>query len=215
GAGAGTLDSALFDSAQDLGASGWDEEYGYGRVNASAAVNAVRQAPTVDTQVPWVEIVSPTGGAVSGVVPVDVDAGDNVSVVKVELYANGALVATDTDTPYGFSLDTSVYSNETVTLEAVAEDAAGNSASSGFVTVTVGDVSGGSGGTNDGSSDTSSDVIPPTVSITSPGEGDTVSGTVTISVSADDDVEVARIVLLIDGSEVDVAYGPSLTYEWT
>ena len=215
------LDDALFDTAQDLGAAGWDQQYGFGRVNAAAAVNTLRGTPTIDNEAPWVEIVSPKGGAVSGVAAVDVDAGDNVGVVKVELYANGALVGTDTIAPYGYSLDTSIYSNESVSLEAVAEDAAGNSKSSGFVTVTVGDVGGGSdggsgGGTGDGGSgDSGGDVIPPTVDITSPGDGATVSGTVTVRVSAGDDVEVARIVLLIDGSEVDVVYGSSLTYEWT
>jgi hypothetical protein len=212
------LDDSLFDSAQDLGAIGWDQEFGYGRVNAAAAVSAVRQASTFDTEAPWVEIVSPADGAVSGEIPVDVDAGDNVGVVKVELYVNDTLAATDTIAPYGFTLDTSIYSDESVTLEAVADDAAGNSTSSSLVTVTIGDGGGsadpdtGGGGSDD---EPSGDFVRPTVRFTNPADGDTLSGTVTVNVSADDDIEVSRIVLLIDGSEVAISYGPTLAYSWT
>lgn len=44
------------------------------------------------------------------------------------------------------------------------------------------------------------DTAPPTVAITSPAAGQTLSGTVTIQVSADDNVGVARVELFVDGS---------------
>ncbi|MCX6668106.1 MAG: S8 family serine peptidase [Euryarchaeota archaeon] len=56
--------SILNSTADDLGSSGWDEEYGYGRVNASAAVQAVDQVQ--DTRPEKPNISGPTGGEVGG-----------------------------------------------------------------------------------------------------------------------------------------------------
>jgi hypothetical protein len=74
---------------------------------------------------------------VSGLVPVDVTATDNVAPARVELYVNGSLNATDTLDPYGFTFDSTKYQDGQVTLQARAYDAAGNAASSSTVTVTV------------------------------------------------------------------------------
>jgi hypothetical protein len=41
-----------------------------------------------------------------------------------------------------------------------------------------------------------------------------VSGSVPISVSASDNVKVSKISLTIDGKEVAVSYGSSLSYTW-
>jgi hypothetical protein len=58
------------------------------------------------------------------------------------------------------------------------------------------------------------DTIAPTVAITNPTNGSTVSGTVTVSATAQDNTKVARLSLLIDGREVAVSYGNSLSYSW-
>jgi hypothetical protein len=145
---------------------------------------------------PNVSITSPTGGSVGGLVPVDVTASDDVGVTRAELYANNALVASDITSPYGFSLDTSKYSG-TVTLEARAYDAAGNTGTSSPVSLSV-----------------SNDTQAPTVSILSPSSSSTVGGTVTVSVSAMDDAKVASITLTIDGKIVATSYGTSLKYSW-
>lgn len=193
-----TLDSILLSTALDLGAGGWDQTFGYGRVQAAAAVAKARQTSATDTQAPTVAITSPAGGAVSGLVPVDTSVKDNVAVARAELYANGALVATETLSPYGFTLDSARYPDGQVTLQVKAYDTAGNSASSSPVAVTV-----------------SNDTTPPAVQINSPANGSLVSGTVSVSVSATDNQRVAQITLTIDGRQVAVAYGPSLSYSWS
>jgi hypothetical protein len=68
---------------------------------------------------------------------VDVHASDNVGVAKVELYIDGQLKQTDVSSPYGFTLNTTTLSNADHTLMAKAYDAAGNTADSTAVLVTV------------------------------------------------------------------------------
>ncbi|MGH8766852.1 MAG: S8 family serine peptidase, partial [Burkholderiales bacterium] len=132
-----TLDNILFDTALDLGTTDWDQYFGYGRVQAANAVAKARGTSSSDSQAPTVAIASPTGGTVSGLVPVDVTAADNVAVARVELYVNSSLSSTDTLDPYGFTFDSTKYQDGQVILEARAYDAAGNAASSSKVTVTV------------------------------------------------------------------------------
>jgi hypothetical protein len=182
----------------DLGTAGKDPYFGAGRVNAGGAVLAARQAVASDTTPPTVSITSPTGGAkVSGVVPVDVTAADNVAIARVELLVNGTVVATDTNAPYAFAWDSAGAADGEATLVARAVDGSGNAASSASVKVTVGN-----------------DTTPPKVQIISPLSGAQVTGTVTVTVSASDDNKVAQITLVIDGKEVATSYGASLSYAW-
>jgi outer membrane protein assembly factor BamB len=58
------------------------------------------------------------------------------------------------------------------------------------------------------------DILPPTVEITHPADGDTVSGYVTIIVKAIDEDSVESITLLIDGSKKDEVEATTLSYEW-
>jgi hypothetical protein len=119
----------------------------------------------------------------------------------VDLLANGSLVANDTIAPYAFTLDSSKYSDGNLNLQARAYDGAGNSASSSTVAVTI--------------SNTAKDTTAPSVSISNPANGSTVSGTVSVNVSATDNQNVAKITLTIDGKQVTVSYGSSLSYNWS
>jgi hypothetical protein len=178
-------EQVLFSTATDLGATGRDNYYGYGRVNADAAVRAAINATTSpgDTTAPTASITAPLGGSiVSGLVAVNVNASDNVGVTKVELRVNGSVYATDTSSPFAFSWDSTRVANGTVNLQAVAYDAAGNAGASATTAVTVSNVT-----------PTPADTTPPTVAIVSPSNGGTVSGTVTISASATDNIGVARV----------------------
>ena len=117
-------------TAVDLGNAGYDPNFGYGRVDALAAVTAaINYVPPGDTQPPSVVITSPNSGAtVSGTAVVDVMADDNVGVVKVDLLVDGVYYASDAASPYSFAWDASALADGPHTLEAVASDAAGNSA---------------------------------------------------------------------------------------
>ena len=177
--------------------------YGHGRVNVGAAVAMGVSSVAVDDRAPSANLFSPVGGStVSGLVQVEVNASDNVGVTEVSLYANGSLVGTDTAAPYQFSWDSKSVADGAVTLSAIALDAAGNRGASGNVGVTVKNTATG-------------DLLAPSVSIGTPTDGSTVSGVVTVGVSAQDDVGVAKVELYIDGKLVRSATSATLSYKWS
>jgi hypothetical protein len=138
-----------------------------------------------DTTPPTVSITAPAGGAtVSGTITIAATAADNVSVANVQFRVNGAnLGAPDTASPYSVSWNTIPGGNGSFSLTAVATDGSGNQTTSAPVTVTV-----------------ANDLTPPTVSITAPSGGATVSGTVTITANAADNVTVASVQFLVNGA---------------
>ncbi|HVQ76395.1 MAG TPA: Ig-like domain-containing protein [Candidatus Binatia bacterium] len=154
-------------------------------VTGNTSVNVT--ATFLDTTRPTASIGSPANGAtVSGTVSVAVTAADNVGVTRVELWVDGALAMTDTAAPWSFAWASGSKPNGTHALVARAYDAAGNVGVSGTVNVTV----------NNAVADTTA----PTVSISSPGNGATVSGTVSVAVTAADNVGVTRVELWVDGA---------------
>lgn len=91
-----------------------------------------------DTTPPSTSITAPAGGAtLSGTVSVTASATDNVGVTNVEFYVDGVLKSSDATSPYSWSWDTTTATNATHTLTSKAYDAAGNSATSTGVSVTV------------------------------------------------------------------------------
>jgi len=95
-----------------------------------------------DTTAPTVSISAPTGGTtVSGTVTVAASASDNVGVVAVQFKLDGAnLGAEDTLAPFSVSWNSTLASNGSHGLTAVARDAAGNQKTSAGVTVNVSNV---------------------------------------------------------------------------
>lgn len=203
---AAQVESLLYASAVDLGASGRDPVFGHGRVDAAAALRAVdgATASTTDTQAPKVSLASPSGGStVSGLVSVGVNASDDTGVSRVDLLVNGAVVASDTSAPFAFSWDSTQVSNGSTTLSLRASDAAGNTATSAGVVVTVSNVA-------------VADTSAPVLRISNPVDGSVVSGNVGIRVEASDDSGAAAIsqTLLINGTRVASATGGSLSFNW-
>ncbi|MFA6957932.1 MAG: Ig-like domain-containing protein [Thermoanaerobaculia bacterium] len=93
---------------------------------------------TADTEAPATSITAPAAGAtVSGATTVTASATDNVGVTGVEFLLDGAVVATDTTSPYSWSWNTTTAANGAHTLQSRASDAAGNVGSSTAVSVTV------------------------------------------------------------------------------
>lgn len=203
---AAQVESILFSSAVDLGAAGRDIHYGYGRVQASAAVAAAMKfTSAVDTAPPVVSISAPLGSStVKGLVPVDVAATDNVGVKKVELSVNGAVVASDLSAPFAFSWDSTRVADGMASLVATAYDAAGNVARSSAVSVNVANA-------------VAVDTVAPVAAIANPVDGSKVPATsVTVQGSATDDRGSAGLSLrlLIDGKQVATASGGTLSYKW-
>ncbi|EHR71136.1 subtilisin-like serine protease [Burkholderiales bacterium JOSHI_001] len=198
------LETALYSSATDLGAVGRDIYFGYGRVNAPAAVAAALAASAADTLPPATAIANPLAGAsVSGLVAVDASASDNVGVARVELRVNGSLLATDTTAPYQFTWDSTKVANGSASLATTAYDAAGNSKASTTVNVTV-------------ANPVVADTTPPSVQIKNPLAGSTVSGNVPVSTSASDNSGSAGLKqqLFLDGKLVASGTGASLSWAW-
>jgi hypothetical protein len=177
----------LRQTADDLGAAGWDSTFGAGRVNAARAVQqAFSGTSSADTASPGVSFVSPVNGAtVSGAAGIQVAATDNVGVASVTVTLNGASLGTDTTAPYSFSWNTPNWANGAYTLVATAADSAGNSAATS-ITVTVSNPS------------AAADTTAPTVAITSPLSGSTVSGNSVITAAAGDNVGVTRVEFYLD-----------------
>jgi len=178
----------LASTAVPLGGSAYNTSFGHGRVDALAAVTAAAAyTPPPDTTPPSLAMASPLAGAtLSGTAVVDVTATDDVGVVKVDLLVDGNLFVTDVTSPYSFAWDTSTLANGPHTLQAKANDAAGNSANTTPITVNVSNIP--------------PDTTPPAVSFTAPATGATVSGTTTVSANATDNVAVARVDLYLDAA---------------
>jgi thermitase len=191
----------LTQNADDLGTLGFDQYFGFGRINSlRSLLAAMDTSPATDTTAPVVSITSPANNTtVSGVISVSISASDNVDVSKVELYINGNLYASDSSSPYTFTWDTTKYANGTYTLMAVAYDSAGNIGQSATVTVNVLN---------------QQDTIAPKASITSPSNGSTVGKKVTINATASDNIAVTKLELYIDGVLKSVTNTSSLSYNW-
>ncbi|KQW87274.1 peptidase S8 [Massilia sp. Root418] len=201
------VESILFSTAKDLGTAGRDNLYGYGRINAAAAMQAALAAPAApDTQAPSVAIAAPLGSStVSGATAVSVSASDNKGVARVDLQVNGTVVASTDAAPYAFSWDSTGVANGMNNLVAVAYDAAGNRGNSSTVAVNVANAL----------PPVAPDTTAPVVVITNPTDG-RVNGNVTVTVNASDNSGAAgiRLALYIDGSLKASGTGSSLAYSW-
>lgn len=162
---------------------------------------AIGGGPIADVAAPSVAISAPAANAtVSGTYSVTASASDNVGVSKVEFYLNGALQASDTTTPYLFSWNTATVANGSYSLSVKAYDAAGNVGQSAALTVNVNNVA--------------ADTSAPTVTITAPANGATVSGNVAFAVSASDNVKVSKVEFFDNGVLSAVVNATPYSYTW-
>ncbi len=175
----------MFELRDDLDST---KPSGGGRFPVEEAVAAALGGSTGgggDTTPPTVSLTAPSGGAtVSGTVTVSATASDNVGVTQVSFYDGSTLIGSDSSSPYSVSWNTSGLSGTQV-LTAKAYDAAGNVGTSASVSVTV---SSGGGG----------DTTPPTVTLANPGS--TLSGTISLSATASDNVGVTKVEFYVDGT---------------
>ena len=99
---------------------------------------------STDATAPTASITGPASGAtVSGNVTVTASASDNVGIGSVDLFVDGNKLATATSAPYSFSWPAGGLSNGPHWIYALAHDTAGNYGTTGAVTVTVNNGSGG------------------------------------------------------------------------
>jgi hypothetical protein len=197
------VENVLMSSAVDLGTPGQDVFFGHGRIDAAAAVAAAGEGGggDTDTTAPVISITSPTGGTVSGTVSVTLDASDDSAVTRVELFVDGTPVGTDSTAPFSIAWDTTGHANGAAELLAYAYDAANNRGTSQAVSVTV-------------DNPVVEDTAPPEVFILSPAETTTVSGTVNIQISAEDNIGIALVKCYVDGVLKGTTTADSLSCSW-
>ncbi|WP_248579445.1 DNRLRE domain-containing protein [Nocardioides sp. InS609-2] len=149
---------------------------------------AVSYADGSHAQGPSASIVAPAAGdIVSGTVAVTASAADDRRVESVQLKVDNTVVSTDTTAPFAWNWNSASVANGSRELRLVATDDAGNTTTSAPASVTV------------------RNSAAPTVSLTAPAASATVTGTVTISANAGDDVAVDRVEFFVDGTQVGAA----------
>ncbi|MHC4470044.1 MAG: Ig-like domain-containing protein [Planctomycetota bacterium] len=135
---------------------------------------------------PTVTITSPSDGSVVwGSVTLAADASGEEAITDVEFFVDGESVGVDDTSPYSITWNSSTVGDGQVDVSAVATDLAGLTGND-VVSVTVDNVD-----------------DPPSVTITAPQAGSTVSGTaVTIAAVASDDGSVVQVQFFVDGVPV-------------
>jgi hypothetical protein len=161
-----------------------------GNTVTSGAVPVTVNNFAADTTPPAVSFTAPaSGAAVSGKLTVSVNASDNAGVTAVQFKLDGVnLGSQDATAPYSIAWNTGTVANGAHTLTAVAWDAAGNMGTSGAVQVKV--------------NNPVADTTPPKVSIKTPDSGETVSGKITLSANASDNVGVTGVRFKLDGADL-------------
>jgi large repetitive protein len=153
---------------------------------------------TPDTKPPSVSISAPVAGAkVRDTVAVSAVASDDVGVERVDFEVDGIALSSDETAPFTVSWSTSGLAPGTYTLTAVAFDYSGNSRRSAPVSVEV------------------EDVVAPTASITTPVDGETASATISVQVTAADDVGVTEVKLVRrDAAGVETVVATDTAAPW-
>ena len=161
-----------------------------GNLATSPDSSFITSDPVPDTAPPTVNLTAPANNAtVVGTVNVTANATDDVGVAGVQFVLDGAnLGAEDTTAPYATAWDSKTATNGGHTLTAIARDAAGNTATATAVAVTV-----------------NNDLTAPTVALTTPPDGTTVSGTISVAANADDNAAVASVQFKLDGVNLGAA----------
>ena len=169
----------------------------WGNTGTSAPVNVTFDN---DFVVPTVALTAPTEGAtLTGTVTLSATASDDRSALsKVEFYVGTTLIGSDTSAPYSYSYNTRLQANGAKVITAKAYDAWSNVGSSAPVNVTF-----------------DNDFVAPTVTLTAPDEGATLSETVTFSATASDDrTPISKVEFYVGTSRLATVTAAPFTYSY-
>jgi len=112
----------LQSSAKDKGPSGWDPDYGWGILDAAAAL-AYTPGPVNSN--PSVNITSPLEGTiVTDQITIEATASDDVGVLRVDFYIDGTYLGTDDSSPYSISWNSNTVADGTHYIGVTAIDTA-------------------------------------------------------------------------------------------
>lgn len=141
---------------------------------------------------PTVTVTAPAGGSsVAGMQTLNANASDDVSVTGVQFKVDGVNVgAEDVSAPYSINWDSKTVANGSHSVTAVARDNSNLTTTSAPVMVNVQNVTA---------------PTPPTVSITAPTNGSTVSGTQNVAATANDNQAIKSVQFKLDGANLGAA----------
>ena len=178
----------LKSTALDLGEFGPDQYFGWGQVDAGAAMERAKNyVPYIDIIDPAISISNPLdNSALSGLVTIQAEASDNQAVVRVEYFIDNVFYFQDSSVPFAVEWDTKKYTNGAYQLTARAYDAAGNNKTSEIVNVIVNNI-------------VVVDTLAPSILITSLSDGETISGVVKMEANAYDESGIVEMNCYLDG----------------
>ena len=155
-----------------------------------------------DNVLPHGSILYPYAGQiVSGVETVSINAEDNNSIDTVEFYINNILVFSDDTHPYEYDWDTNLEMEDlNHIVGSIIRDDSGNQFEVPSISVLVNNIP--------------NDSNPPTITISNPLSGQTVSDTVNFLVAAYDDIGIAYVEFFIDGFTLGTDDEAPFSYLW-
>ena len=155
-----------------------------------------------DNILPQGSILYPYAGQiVSGIETISISAEDNNLIDSVDFYVNNILVSSDASSPYEYNWDTNFELEDTNhIIGSIIKDDSGNEFEIPSISVFVNNIP--------------NDNNPPTITISSPLSGQTVSDTVNFAVVAYDDVEIDYVEFFIDGFSFGTDDEAPYSYLW-
>ena len=141
------------------------------------------------------------GQILSGQQTISILAEDNTGIDSVDFFINNALVYTDFVEPYEYDWNTEFeFEDANHIIGSIITDVAGNQFEIPSISVFVNNIP--------------NDNVPPTISISNPVSGQTVSGTINFTVNVDDNVGIAQVEFFIDGYSFGVVTEEPYSYLW-
>lgn len=163
------------------------------RNKTNSANVTITVVPSLDQVLPTATLIYPLAGQILyNQVLVQVDAADDRELDRVDFYIDGILVSTVNATSgksiYSYLWNTNTLAaNSQHSLYFKAIDTAGNESVNTPILFTIGE---------------SMDSTPPALVLLYPQDGDTLSGTVRVSVDVNDNVGVDRVEYYVDGGQI-------------
>ena len=141
------------------------------------------------------------GQIISGQQTISVLAEDNFGIDSVDFFINSVLVYSDNEEPYEYDWNTEFeFEDANHIIGSIITDLAGNQFEIPSISVFVNNIP--------------NDNVPPTISISNPVSGQTVSGTINFTVNVDDNVGIAQVEFFIDGYSLGVVTEEPYSYLW-
>ena len=141
------------------------------------------------------------GQIISGQQTISVLAEDNFGIDSVDFFINSVLVYSDFEEPYEYDWNTEFeFEDANHIIGSIVTDLAGNQFEIPSISVFVNNIP--------------NDNVPPTISISNPVGGQTVSGTINFTVNVDDNVGIAQVEFFIDGYSLGVVTEGPYSYLW-